>query len=119
MTTTGDEPLAPDNTGLGKILLVVDGTPCVMIFIPAETHKKNMSNSGGSHNDRQHSQIPSVPTKIEVGLVKSRQTRTAPFGKKATCTICRTELVARVGPPSPAPRPGPRGAARALYLLPA
>ena len=34
MTTTGEAPPAADMVGLGKILLVVDGTPCVIIFMP-------------------------------------------------------------------------------------
>lgn len=35
MTTTGEAVFEPVIVGFGRILLVVDGTPCVMIFIPA------------------------------------------------------------------------------------
>ena len=34
VTTTTDEVPPADKVGLGRILLVVDGTPCVIIFIP-------------------------------------------------------------------------------------
>ena len=32
-TTTGEAPPAADSAGFGRILLAVDGTPCVIIFI--------------------------------------------------------------------------------------
>ena len=41
ITTTGEAQPAADMVGFGKILLVVDGTPCVIIFIPVNTITEN------------------------------------------------------------------------------